>query len=59
MSLFSADLFRNFALGFAIGGAIVGAASMDQWSDHITPPAQAAAALEAPQPSDDFWSIAE
>ncbi|TRD11272.1 hypothetical protein FGU71_05020 [Erythrobacter insulae] len=59
MSLFTPDLFRNFVVGFAVGAVIVGAATIDQWSDQIAPPAQAAAPLEAPQPSDDFWSIAE
>ncbi|MBV7258687.1 hypothetical protein [Erythrobacter crassostreae] len=59
MSLFAPDLYRNFALGFAVGAVIVGAATIGQWSDQISPPARAAVSLDAPQPSDDFWSISE
>ncbi len=59
MNLFAPDLYRNFALGFAVGAVIVGAATIDQWADQISPPANAAVTLEAPQPSDDFWSISE
>ena len=57
MKLFSSDLYRNFAIGFAIGAAFVGVANAESWSDQVTAPAQAAPALEAPQPSDDFWSL--
>ena len=59
MTLFSPDLFRNFGIGFAIGAAIVGAATIGEWSDEISPPAQAAETREAPQPSADFWSLGE
>lgn len=58
MTLFAPDLFRHLALGFALGAVIVGAASIDQWSDQIAPPAQAAQTLQAPQPSHEFWSLA-
>jgi hypothetical protein len=54
MTLFAPDLFRNFALGFVAGGLLIGAATFDQWSDAIESPAQAAAPIEAPQPSDEF-----
>lgn len=54
MTLFTPDLFRNFAYGFIAGGLLIGAATFDQWSDAIESPAQAAAPLEAPQPSEEF-----
>lgn len=57
MKLFTADLYRNFAIGFAIGAAFVGVANAENWSDQVAPPAQAAQVLEAPQPTDDFWSL--
>lgn len=54
MTLFSPDLFRNFGIGFVAGALVVGAATLDNWSDAITPPAQAAEVLKAPQPSAEF-----
>lgn len=54
MTLFSPDLFRNFGIGFVAGAFIIGAASIDSLSDQISPPAQAASVLEAPQPSAEF-----
>ncbi|QFT76479.1 hypothetical protein [Erythrobacter sp. THAF29] len=59
MALFTPDLYRNFAIGFVGGALIVAAATADQWADEISPPAQAAEQLHAPQPSDDFWMLAE
>ncbi len=57
MTLFSPDLYRNFGIGFVLGTAIVGAATIGEWSEAISPPAQAAETFETPQPSDDFWSL--
>lgn len=54
MTLFSADLYRNFALGFVAGALIVGATTADQWVDTLESPARAAAPLEAPQADADF-----
>ncbi len=54
MTLFAPDLYRNFALGFAAGALIVGAASIDAWAPHLESPALAAQPLEAPQPSSEF-----
>lgn len=54
MTLFTSDLYRNFALGFAAGTLIVGAFTIDQWGPHLESPAQAAELPEAPQPSGDF-----
>ena len=44
MPLFTADLFRNFALGFVIGGALIAAANASQFEA----PAKAASPAEAP-----------
>ena len=54
MTLFSSDLYRNFALGFAAGTLMVGVATFDQWSGHIETPARASVPLEAPQPDAQF-----
>lgn len=54
MTLFSSDLFRNFALGFVAGTLMVGAATMEQWGPHVESPARASTPLEAPQPEADF-----
>lgn len=59
MTLFTPDLYRNFAIGFVGGALIVAAASVDSWGDEITPPAKAAQTIAAPQPADDFWHITE
>ena len=57
MTLFTSDLFRNFAFGFVAGGLLVGATTFDQWTSVIEAPAQAAAPVEAPQ-SDAAFEIA-
>jgi len=54
MTLFSADLFRNFGIGFLAGAAILAAATIGDWGPHLETPAQAATPLEAPAPSADF-----
>ncbi len=54
MTLFTPDLYRNFALGFVGGALIVAANTADQWAQHIEAPAQAASPLEAPQPDAEF-----
>lgn len=54
MTLFSSDLYRNFAFGFVAGALFVGAASIDQWAPHLESPAHAAAPLEAPQADAEF-----
>lgn len=54
MTLFSADLFRNFGIGFIAGGLIVGAATAGQWAPQIESPARASSPLEAPQADADF-----
>ena len=47
MGLFKADLYRNFAIGFAIGAAAVGAMTADEWKAEIATPAYAASAEAA------------
>jgi len=54
MTLFSADLYRNFLLGFAAGALIVGAATIDQWGPRLESPAQAAAPFDAPKADAEF-----
>ena len=54
MQLFTADLYRNFALGFAAGTLIMGIASFDQWSDQIAPPAHAAEPTPTQDIADEF-----
>lgn len=54
MSLFTPDLYRQFAYGFIAGALIVGAVTGDQWSDAIESPARAATPYESPQASGEF-----
>ncbi|MEP3422464.1 MAG: hypothetical protein ABJN35_12065 [Erythrobacter sp.] len=54
MTLFSADLFRNFGFGFLAGAAILGASTIADWGPHLETPAQAATPLEAPSASSEF-----
>ena len=54
MTLFSADLYRNFGIGFLAGALIVGVATIGEWGPVIESPARAAAPIEAPQPADEF-----
>lgn len=59
MKLFAPDLYCNFAIGFALGAAILGIANFGVWSDEISPPAQAAEPMAAPAPTNDFWKLDE
>ncbi|KPP83863.1 hypothetical protein [Erythrobacter sp. HL-111] len=54
MRLFAPDLYRNFAIGFAIAAIGVGVAHAGQVGDEFAPPAHAAAPHEAPQPAPEF-----
>jgi len=54
MTLFTPDLFRNFAFGFLAGALFLGATSYDEWTSVVEAPAQAAAPLEAPAPDAAF-----
>lgn len=54
MTLFTPDLFRNFALGFVAGGLILGITNFDVVENTLDAPVNAAQPLEAPQPSDEF-----
>ncbi|MBI1404057.1 MAG: hypothetical protein GC147_12695 [Porphyrobacter sp.] len=59
MRLFSPDLFRNFAIGFALGGLLVVGVNAEGWSAQVAPPAQAASLAKAPQPSAEFVILPE
>ena len=54
MTLFSADLFRNFGFGFLAGALMVAAATIGEWAPQLESPAIAAEPIEAPQPADEF-----
>lgn len=54
MNLFTPDLFRNFALGFVVGGAIIGLTTFDILGTALDAPVNAAEPIEAPQPSAEF-----
>ncbi|MCU0946639.1 MAG: hypothetical protein MUF47_00090 [Porphyrobacter sp.] len=50
MRLFAPDLYRNFAIGFAVGAALIAGANVDQWGDNLASPARAAETAHAPGP---------
>ena len=54
MTLFSNDLYRNFGLGFFVGGLIVAASTADQWAPSLESAAQAATVIDAPEPAAEF-----
>jgi hypothetical protein len=54
MRLFTPDLYRNFAIGFVLGAMLIAGARVDEWSDQISSPAQAAEPFEALPASGDF-----
>jgi len=54
MHLFSTDLFRNFAIGFAAGAVLLAGANVENWGGELGSPAQAATMLKAPAPSAEF-----
>ncbi len=56
MGLFKSDLYRNFAIGFAVGAVFVGLSATGGWDGEIASPAQAAEMdiFEAVEPSNEF-----
>jgi hypothetical protein len=53
MGLFTPDLYRSFAIGFAVGVVIIGASAVRNWDTDLASPAQAATAVqEAGNPSE-------
>lgn len=54
MSLFTPDLYRNFAIGFALGAVGLVAANAANGGDALESPAHAATPLEAPAQSPEF-----
>ncbi len=51
MRLFAPDLYRNFAIGFAIGAALVALTTAEQWGEGLAPAARAAEASPTAVPS--------
>ena len=49
MRLFAPDLFRNFGIGFALGAVLIVGAKVDDWSEAVASPAQAAELRADPQ----------
>jgi len=54
MNLFTPDLFRSFALGFAVGGLLLGLYNFDVVGNTLDAPVNAAQPIEAPQPDGAF-----
>jgi len=54
MSLFTPDLYRNFAIGFVVGALGMAAAHAGTVRDAIESPAHAAEPVEAPQAHAEF-----
>ncbi|KEO88901.1 hypothetical protein EH31_15835 [Erythrobacter longus] len=57
MNLFTPDLFRNFALGFAVGSVIIGISTFDVLGNTLDAPVNAATPIEAAQPSGEFLIV--
>jgi hypothetical protein len=58
MRLFAPDLYRNFAIGFAVGAGLLAAASLDQWGTELASPARAAETLHTPGPDAEAFITA-
>jgi hypothetical protein len=54
MNLFTPDLFRSFALGFALGGLFLGIYNFNIVGNTLDAPVNAAQPFEAPQADDIF-----
>lgn len=50
MRLFATDLYRNFAIGFAVGAALIAGANVNQWGENLASPARAAETARTPGP---------
>ncbi|MEA1618576.1 hypothetical protein SOQ14_06570 [Erythrobacter sp. T5W1-R] len=59
MRLFAPDLYRNFAIGFAVGAALIAGANVENWGDELASPARAAETPHAPGPSPEAFLGAE
>lgn len=57
MRLFAPDLYRNFTIGFALGAAVIAAATVDQWGNHLESPARAAEIARGQQLSADSFIL--
>lgn len=54
MRLFSADLFRNFGIGFAFGALLLFGANIQDRNGGVVSPAQAAEVIKTPEPTAEF-----
>ncbi|BDI59897.1 hypothetical protein [Qipengyuania nanhaisediminis] len=54
MALFTPDLYRNFAIGFAAGAMVVGVTALGQSEGGFEAPAHAAQPAKAPQSAGAF-----
>jgi len=46
MGLFTPDLYRSFAFGFAVGAVIIGVSAVPNWGAELASPAQAATTMQ-------------
>jgi hypothetical protein len=53
MRLFAPDLYRNFAIGFVVGGLLIAGGTFDQWGGQLESPAHAASNVQPAMPSID------
>lgn len=54
MRLFSADLFRNFSIGFVLGALLIAGANAENWSGDLSAAARAEPLPERVQPAAEF-----
>lgn len=59
MHLFSADLFRNFAIGFIAGALLIAGANAEHLGDELASPALAAEMPTVYAPSAEFMIAPE
>jgi hypothetical protein len=59
MRLFAPDLYRNFAIGFAVGAALIAVTSADRWDGNLASPAIAAETPHTPGPSPEAFLTAD
>jgi hypothetical protein len=54
MRLFSAELFRNFSIGFVSGGLLIAGANAENWSADLSAAARAEPLPQRVQPAPEF-----
>jgi hypothetical protein len=55
MRLFAPDLYRNFAIGFVVGGLLIAGGTIDQWGQQLESPAHAADNVQPAMNSPDSF----